>query len=332
MSSLDDELTTAAQEHDFSGVVRVDRAGEPPLVRAFGLANRAYGIAMTPETRLGIASGSKAFTALVVMSLVEQGTLSLTTTARSLLGADLPLVDDAVTIEHLLAHRSGIGDYLDDDADSGEYLMTVPVHRLATTEQFLAVLDGHEQVFAPGERFSYCNGAFVVLALLAERASGVSYHDLVRQRVLAPAGMTATDFLRTDDLPGDVAVGYVVVDGEVRTNALHLPVLATGDGGAYATVGDLHRFWTALDEGRIVSHETVATMTTPVSDVPEEGLRYGLGFWLDPAGDGLQLVGADAGVSFRSGHSPSTGTTWTVVANTSDGAWPVAETVVAALP
>lgn len=209
--------------------------------------------------------------------------------------------------------------------------MTVPVHRLATTEQFLAVLDGHEQVFAPGERFSYCNGAFVVLALLAERASGVSYHDLVRQRVLAPAGMTATDFLRTDDLPGDVAVGYVVVDGEVRTNALHLPVLATGDGGAYATVGNLHRFWTALDEGRIVSHETVATMTTPVSDVPEEGLRYGLGFWLDPAGDGLQLVGADAGVSFRSGHSPSTGTTWTVVANTSDGAWPVAETVVAAL-
>ena len=331
MTSLDDALTTAAAQTDFSGVVRVDRPGEPPLVRAFGLAHRGYGVPMTPDTRLGIASGSKAFTALAVMSLVEEGLLSLTTTARSLLGSDLPLVDDEVTVEHLLAHRSGIGDYLDDDADSGDYLMTVPVHLLATTEQFLAVLDGHPQSFPPGERFAYCNGGYVVLALLAERASGVSYHDLVRQRVLAPAGMTETDFLRGDDLPGDAAVGYVEVDGEVLTNVLHLPVLASGDGGAYSTVADLHRFWTALLAGRIVSTQTVAAMTTPYSDVPEEDARYGLGFWLAESGDELRLEGADAGVSFCSRHSASSGTTWTVVSNTSDGAWPLAQEVVDAL-
>ena len=51
------------------------------------------------------------------MSLIEDGTLELATTARSVLGDDLPLIDDDVTIEHLLAHRSGIGDYLDEDAD-----------------------------------------------------------------------------------------------------------------------------------------------------------------------------------------------------------------------
>ena len=50
------------------------------------------------------------------MSLVEEGRLGLDTTARSVLGDDLPLIDDTVTIEHLLAHRSGIGDYLDEDA------------------------------------------------------------------------------------------------------------------------------------------------------------------------------------------------------------------------
>ena len=116
--------------------------------------------------------------------------LELDTTARSVLGDDLPLIDDAVTVEHLLAHRSGIGDYLDEDdePDVKDYLMPVPVHELATTEQYLAVLDGHPTKFAPGERFAYCNGGYVVLALIAERASGVPFHDLVQQRVCAPAG------------------------------------------------------------------------------------------------------------------------------------------------
>ena len=90
-----------------------------------------------------------------------------------MLGDDLPLIDDRVTVEQLLAHRSGIGDYLDEDEvdDWNEYVMTVPVQELATTEQFLRVLDGHPMKFEPGERFVYCNGGYVVLALLAERAS-----------------------------------------------------------------------------------------------------------------------------------------------------------------
>ena len=82
------------------------------------------------------------------MSLVEDGALELDTTARSVLGADLPLIDDGVTVEHLLAHRSGIGDYLDEDAghEITDYVMPVSVHELATTEQYLAVLDGHPPV------------------------------------------------------------------------------------------------------------------------------------------------------------------------------------------
>ena len=55
----------------------------------------------------------------------------------------------------------------------------MPVHELATTEQYLAVLDGYPPKFPPGERFAYYNGGYVVLALLAERASGVPFHDLV---------------------------------------------------------------------------------------------------------------------------------------------------------
>jgi CubicO group peptidase (beta-lactamase class C family) len=73
------------------------------------------------------------------------------------LRGDLPLIDDGVTVEHLLAHRSGIGDYLDEEtvAPPTEFVMPVPVHVLASTEAYLGVLAGYRQVFAPGERFAF---------------------------------------------------------------------------------------------------------------------------------------------------------------------------------
>ncbi|GLZ33784.1 serine hydrolase [Lentzea sp. NBRC 105346] len=291
---------------DFSGVISID--GD---ARAYGLAHRGYGIPNTPDTRFAIASGNKGFTALAVMSLVEGGELSLDTRAREVLGDDLPLVDGGVTVEHLLAHRSGIGDYFDEDEhpDINEYVLTRPVHELVDTEDFLPVLDGHPQKFPPGERFAYCNGGYVLLALIAQRVSGISYHDLVHSRVCEPAGMTDTAFLRSDRPEGRTAVGYLS-DG--RTNVFHLPVVGNGDGGIYTTAADIDRFWVALFAGKIVGD--VARMTRD-----EHGVGYGLGFWLPE--HGVKLEGYDAGVSFRSVRRD--GTTTTVISNTADGAWPV---------
>jgi CubicO group peptidase (beta-lactamase class C family) len=328
MRSLKDVVEEAANGSGFSGVVRVDRASETLLSAAYGFADRAHRIPNTVETQFATASGTKTLTALAVMALVERGTLALDTTARSLLGDDLPLVADDVTVEHLLAHRSGIGDYFDEDAvtDITDHVMPVPVHELATTEQYLTVLDGHETRFPAGERFSYNNGGYVVLALLAERASGVGFHDLVRTLVCEPAGMVDTAFLRSDELPGRAAIGYLTADG-LRTNVLHLPVAGSGDGGAYSTAADLHRLWEALHAGRVVSPETLADMLRPHSDWPEENSRYGLGFHLHATTDTAWLEGYDAGVSFASVHRRSSATTYTVISNWTDGAWPIVRAI-----
>jgi CubicO group peptidase (beta-lactamase class C family) len=290
------------------------------------LAHRGLGVRNTVDTQFAIASGSKGLTALAVMSLVEHGELELNTTARSILGADLPLIDDRVTVEQLLAHLSGIGDYLDEDEvdDDNDYVLSVPVHELATTEQFLAVLDGHPMKHEPGERFVYCNGGYVVLALLAERASGVPFHELVDERVCRPAGMTDTSFLRSDELPGRAALGYLHDDG-LRTNVLHLPVRGNGDGGIYTTAADVRALWDALFAGRIVSVETVAGMTAPRSEVPELSMQYGLGFWLDRSAGTVVLVGGDAGVGFVSAHHGERRITSTVLCNQTRGAWPVSQ-------
>ena len=324
MQSLRDALDEAAERTGFSGVVRLDRSGETELATAYGYADRAHQIRNTVETLFATASATKGLTALAVMNLVECGTLELGTTARSLLGKDLPLIADDVTIEQLLAHRSGIGDYLDEGAIDGigYYVMPVSVHELTTTELYLPVLDGHETVFPAGERFAYNNGGYVVLALLAERASGVDFHELVRTLVCEPAGMLDTAFLRSDELPGRAALGYLSVDGP-RTNVFHLPVLGSGDGGIYSTAADFSAFWDALFAGRIVSPERVAEMVRPRSDWPKESRRYGLGFHLRPTGDGVWLEGHDAGVSFASLHEPSSSITYTVISNWSEGAWPV---------
>ena len=109
-------VDSVAEETGFAGVVSVDRSGEVEFARAYGLAHRAHKIPNTIDTRFAMASGTKGLTALTVVSLIEHDGLRLSTAARSLLGTDLPLIGDDVTIEHLLAHRSGIGDYLDEDA------------------------------------------------------------------------------------------------------------------------------------------------------------------------------------------------------------------------
>jgi CubicO group peptidase (beta-lactamase class C family) len=325
MLPLAEVIDALAGETRFSGVVAVDRGGEIQFAGAYGYAHRAHNVPNTVDTMFAIASGTKGLTALTIVSLIEDGALRLSTTARSVLGRDLPLIDDAVTVEDLLAHRSGIGDYFDEEAghEITEHVLPVSMHELATTEQYLAVLDGLPTKFAPGARFSYCNGGYVVLALIAERIGGAPFHELVRQHVSGPAGMRDTGFLRADELPARAAVGYLPLEGVSRTNVFHVPVRGNGDGGIYSTVADIRLFWRSLLAGRIVSADWVGEMVRPRSDVTTHSMRYGLGFWLHRSNDTVMLEGYDAGVSFRTVHDPGADATHTVMSNSSHGAWSI---------
>lgn len=323
------ELDKTAADTHFSGVVAV-LGGDEELVRCYGLANRSTGTPVTEDTRFGTASGSKTMTAVVVLSLVAEGRLRLDTPARDLLGDDLPLVDDAVTVRHLLTHTSGIGDYLDEEElEEGDYVLRRPVHEYLTTADFLPDLDGHPQAFSPGERFTYCNGAYVVLALLAERAASLGYHELVRTRVLEPAGMSDSGFFRGDALPARTATGYLGVDDDAISNVFHLPILATGDGGLHTTAADVHRFFTALDEGRLLPDAVRDEMLTVQTAVPDYPGGYGFGIWLREADGAVHptMQGEDAGVSFVARHDRARGVTRVILSNTADGAWPMWDTL-----
>lgn len=331
MRDLRSSIDRCAAANGFSGVVRVD-IGDETVAAAYGMADRAHGLENTVDTVFALASGAKSFTALAVMSLIEDGSLELDTPVRDLLGGDLPLIDDRVTVEHLLCHRSGIGDYFDEDDEGSitDYVMPVPVHELATTEDYLPVLDGHRTKFEPGAAFSYCNGGYVVLALIAERATTTPFADLVDRRVCQPAGMRDTAFRRTDELDGDTAIGYLRTDG-LRTNVLHLPVLGSGDGGIYSTLGDVHRLWASFRSGDIVSTDTASAMMAPHDGRDDPDVAYGFGFWLRPSSNAVISEGYDAGVSFRSVMYTDRPIVHTVISNWSDGAWPMTRHIEAAV-
>src|SRR4030081_3916935 len=165
-SALQRSVDDVVDATGFSGVVRVSRSGKLLYERSNGEADRSHGISNTSATRFGIASGTKGFTALTIMSLVSDKLLALDTSVRSVLGDELGLIPSGVMVGHLLAHTSGIGDYLDEAVirDDYDYVLRVPVHQLASPTDYLAVLRGHPAKFEAGERFEYCNGGFVVLA------------------------------------------------------------------------------------------------------------------------------------------------------------------------
>ena len=319
-------LDRLAAQHSFSGAVGIERHGDLRCF-AYGFADRAHEVANTADHRFGIASGTKTLTAVGVLSVVADGLLDLDTPVREWLGDELPLVDDRATPRMLLHHRSGIGDYFSEDADPGklDYAMRVPVHTLDGSGGYRRALEGFPQKFVPGTEFSYCNSGYVLLAVLLERATGLTYSDVIAERVTGPAGMTRTEFLRMDSLPGDAAVGYLFADG-LRTNVLHLPVVGFGDGGVFTTVEDVHRFWAALADGRF-GHGVLPMMTTspPVSDG-----KYGMGMWLDGPPGSMSMEGMDAGASFRSTRFAD-GTTFSVLSNTTDRAWAIAEYLAEAL-
>jgi CubicO group peptidase (beta-lactamase class C family) len=323
--SLAEHLHAMGEATGFSGVAQVSVDGEAAVELARGLADRSNARPIGLATRFAIASGTKGLTALTVMSLIEQHKLSLDTTVSSIVGDSLPLVDQAVTVEHLLTHRSGIGDYLDEEllGDIDDHVLDGrSAHLFERVSDYVPLLAGHAQRTPPGEAFAYNNSGFVVLALLIEAVCG-SYHQAVSDHVLQPAGMGRSGFFRSDDLPTDCALGYLQ---NGRTNQFHLPVLGGGDGGLFTTVADVDALWTALFEGRIVSPATVQQMVSVVTDRGDQA-AYGQGFWMTSDASLVWLEGMDAGVSFETGVHHESQVRYCVMSNTSSGVWPLAKAI-----
>ena len=328
IETLHARIARVAKETQFSGAVRASVPGEETVTAAFGLADRTHDVPNRIDTRFGIASGTKLLTALGIAALVEDGELDFASRLRDVSSWEMPGLDPEVTIDYLLTHQSGAYDYYDEDeVDSSEFVLEIPPYRLLRPSDYLPMLFRGDPKFSPGERFSYSNGGYVLLGIVIEELTG-DFHRFLESRILAPAGMTSSGFFRFDRLPRNTASGYVDAEDGWNTNIYDLPRIGGPDGGAFVSVADMESLWRSILTGQLLSETMVRNCLSRVAHV-DGPQHYGRGVWIredDPGQPVLYVVGADAGVSFRS-SCYGDDTIVTVVSNTSDGAWPLSREI-----
>lgn len=267
LSALADE---AAKGDRFSGAILVARNGNILLQKAWGRADREKGTMTSVETRFRVGSMNKMFTAIAVLQLIEAGKLALSDPILKYL-PDYPNRDLAskVTVRNLLTHTGGTGDIF------GEAFWK---NRLSLKEHgdYVKLYGSREQL--PGGLFGYSNYGYVLLGVLIEKVSGISYYDYVEKNIFAPAGMASTGSLPEVEPVPNRAPSYTRRQGIWVSNAHMHPWRGTAAGGGYSTVGDLLRFAQALEAGKLLNKEMVAEATR-MQEPP-----YGYGFF--PRGSG----------------------------------------------
>jgi len=292
VAAVREKLQKDAAAGEFAGAVLIAKDGKPVFAQAYGLADRARNVPNTLQTRFRIGSMNKMFTAVSILQLAQAGKLKLTDPLGKFV-PDYPNKDVAtkVTIEELLTHTGGTGDFFGPEFDA---------HRLElrTLDDYVKLLGKRGPEFEPGSRRAYSNYGFILLGVVIEKVSGESYYDYVRKHVYAPAGMTLTGSEPENQAVAGRSIGYTQDEkkdappGKLVPNTDTLPYRGTSAGGGYSTVEDFLRFANALEQHKLLDAHYTELLTTGKVDMPFG--RYAYGF-ADETINGLRCFGHSGG-------------------------------------
>ncbi|MYM21076.1 serine hydrolase [Duganella sp. FT135W] len=293
LQRLERVADTLAKEQNFSGAVLVAKGDKVLLQKAYGEANFEWGIRNSSDTRFRLGSVTKQFTAASVLLLQERGKLKLSDPVGQHL-PELPTAWHAITIQQLLTHTAGIHSF----TDLPEYRN---IERFAKSPaEILELVRARPLDFEPGSRWDYSNSGYVLLGMLIEKVSGVTYEQFVQQNIFTPLQMKDSGYDTNAAIIPRRAAGYASL-GQELSNAefIHMSVPYAA-GALYSTTRDLLRWQNALYEGRLLSLSSVRAMTTPVPP------GYGLGLMImdGPEGKRYFHAGEIEGFSTLSSYRP----------------------------
>lgn len=288
----------------FSGAVFVKNQDGETFGSGYGYANRTEKINNMTNTRFGMASGCKIFTAVAIMQLIEKRHLDLDTLLSDCLNFCFPNFDPSITVRHLLTHSSGIPDYFDEElmSDYADLWHSLPMYTMTSTQSFLPMFQHNQMKFSPGARFSYSNSGFIILGLIVEQISGLTFQEYVQENIFNICGMDDTGYFRLDQLPERTAVGYMDNGITWRSNIYSVPIVGGPDGGAFTTVYDLEKFWNALMCNLLLSKSMTDMMLSPHTR-ENDYLHYGFGVWISIINNEIfkyYVMGSDPGVEMHS--------------------------------
>jgi D-alanyl-D-alanine carboxypeptidase len=295
VAALRAELEKDSPAGKFSGAALLAKDGKPIFTGAYGMADREKKIPNKLDTKFRIGSMNKMFTAVSILQLVQAGKISLSDPVGKYL-TDYPNKDIAtkVTIQHLLTHTGGTGDFFGPQFDA---------HRLElkTLQDYLKLYGERAPEFEPGSRWEYSNYGFLMLGVIVERVSGKSYYDYVSENIYTPAGMTSSGSFPEDQNVPDRSIGYTQFGGgSLQPNIDTLPYRGTSAGGGYSTVEDFLRFANALTNHKLLNVQNTELLTTGKVDTPR-GDKYAFGFMDSGAGTPMRHFGHGGGAPGMNG-------------------------------
>ena len=333
---LDRYFVELETRDEFSGVVLVTQGEEQLFAGAYGYASRPWRIKNTMDTRFDTASITKLFTSVSTLQLIERGDLAFDTRVIGFLELEGTAISRDINVFHLLTHSSGMGDDCEEE-DGEEYAdlwKTKANYSVTTTADFLPQFAHKPANFPPGERCRYCNCSYLLLGLMIEKITGMTYRGYVRRHVFAPTEMVHSDFYRMDRVHENVAEGADPTCDEAgrimgwQKNIYSFPPVGSPDAGAHVTAADLDRFLRAVKAGKLLSPELSQAFFTPQvrdRDVDDWTRYYGYGLWfyVNRAGQVVccEKEGVNAGVSGMIRHFPDRDINVVILSNMESGAW-----------
>jgi serine beta-lactamase-like protein LACTB len=222
--------------------VLVMKDGVTVLNKGYGLANVELNVPMRPDHLFYAASVGKQFTAAAIMTLVEDGKLTVQSPISRFFPG-IPASWNGITVEHLLHHTSGIANIFMDD---GFRRHAFEAH---TPQQLLDQAIAMPLLAPAGDAFAYSSANYTLLAMIIEQLSGEKYDAYLARRFFVPLGMTHTHFIQGAGLIKNVVTPYE----SGPTLAVRWDSSLLFGGGSYtSTNADLARWTAALQGGKVL--------------------------------------------------------------------------------
>ena len=298
VGEIDSFMTTIPS---FSGVILVASGGTINYHKAFGFYDYNDNTPLDTTAIFELASVSKQFTAMVIMMLKEEGKLNYDDSLSKFIPG-LPY--HGITLRHLLTHTSGLPDYQEVMDQHWDKM------RVASNDDNITYLIRYHPpaLFNPGEKYTYSNTGYMLLASVAEKASGEDFIDLCRKRIFTPLQMNSTDIRTSDEKKRlkNFAPGYIYVEEKHRyVPADSFPEYnyaiwlgdRKGPGRVSSTSSDLFKWDRALYQERLVKQTTLQEAFTPMKLNSDSLSNYGFGWEVIPTSDGGKIV-------FHTGDNP----------------------------
>jgi CubicO group peptidase (beta-lactamase class C family) len=286
-------VDTITANTSFNGVMLYAENGKSIYESAIGFRTYADKKTLKKNDIFELASVSKQFCALVMMQLKEKGLLQY----DDLVEKYLSIPYKGITIRNLLTHTSGLPDY--------QQIMDLnwDKRKVANNNDIIEYLNKFHppSLFAPGEKYTYSNTGYVLLASIAEKASGRDFIEYCNTEIFQKLGMKHTAIRTLEEkastknfaighMYGSEKSGYIRADSFPSSNYTIWLGNRKGPGRISSTAKDLLKWDNAIRNFQLVSKETMQEAYTPMKLNDGKNSYYGFGLELVYKNNDLQMV------------------------------------------